>query len=219
MRFEKFRQGTTMTKTILTAIICAFTTTTAVFGQHQQSITFSGPAEWTPGAKVTLDVFLTINYEADGLAYWLEVPNALAPFITITNIVSPPNGPPPYPIRFNSTSGASSGYMLETYGLGEPVGPPEIPPGTHLVNTITFSLAAGAPLGAYSLLTTSHSPRISEVSDSDFNDNNIIPPGMFVINVVPEPGTLALLSVTVVGSGVLSCRRRTAKQDPTKTRR
>lgn len=216
-----------MKKTLLTAIICAMTATSAVFGQHQQSITFSGPSEWTPDTTVMLDVFFTTNYNSFGVSYWLEVPNALAPFIAITDIQTftfpNPSIPPPiFPIPFNSTSGASAGYMCETRDLGGSVSDPTIKfvgPGTHQISRITFSLAAGAPIGSYTMLTTSHSPRVSEVTDTDFNDNNFSPPGMFVINVVPEPSTLALLSVTVVGSGVLSCRRRTGKQDLTKTRR
>ena len=82
-----------------------------------------------------------------------------------------------------------------------------IPPGTTLINTITFSLAAGAPIGSYTLRTTTDSPRSSEVTDTDFNDNAINPPGTFVFTVVPEPSTLALIAVTAV-SGVLMYRRR-----------
>jgi hypothetical protein len=167
---------------------------------------------------VSLDVFLSINYSAYGVSYWLEVPNALAPFIAITNVqwftFPPPDPPPTYPILFNSTSGARSGYMAETTGdLGGAFNPPtSAGPGTFQINTITFSLAAGAPIGSYTMFTTSNSPRISEVTDTGFNDNNIIPPGMFVINVgaVPEPGTLALLSFAAVSWGVLiyRCRNR-----------
>ena len=210
------RLDKTMKKTLLTAIICAFTATSAVFGQHTQSITFSGPTVWTPGTTVSLNVFLTINYDAVGLAYWLEVPNALAPFIAITNVqyftFPDPNQPPVYPILFDSTSGASSGYMVERPDLGatgnSSIFPP--PPPSYHITTITFSLAAGAPNGSYTMLTTSHFPRTSEVADTDFNDNNIIPPGMFGINVgaVPEPSTLALLSFAAVGWGVLIYRRR-----------
>jgi hypothetical protein len=76
-----------MKKKLLLAAICASIQTSAVFGQHTQSVTFSGPALWTPGTTVNLDVFLTFGgYSAYGVSYWLEVSNALAPFIAITNV-------------------------------------------------------------------------------------------------------------------------------------
>ena len=212
---NKPHQNQTMKKTFFSVIISASIATSAVFGQHQQTMTFTGPSEWTPGTTVTLDAFLTFSgYNSLGVSYWLEVPNALAPFIEITNVqyftFPNPNQPPTYPILFNSVTGSSGGYMCETTDLGDSIaGPPKfVPPGSYHINTITFSLAAGAPIGAYSMLTTSHNPRISEVADNDFNDNNINPPGMFGINVVPEPSVPALLSFAVVGAGVLVYRRR-----------
>lgn len=161
---------------------------------------------------MTLDVFLTIDFDAFGFSYWLEVPIALAPFIAITNVeyftFPDPNQVSPYPLLFNSTSGASSGYMAETRDLGATRIPPPKPPiGPQHITTITFSLALGAPNGSFTMLTTSHAPRISEVTDTQFNDHNIDPPAMFVINVVPEPSTLALLSFAAVG-GALIYRRR-----------
>jgi PEP-CTERM motif len=202
-----------MKKTFLTAVICALTATSAVFGQHQQSITFSGPSEWTPGTTVSLDVSLTFSgYNALGLSYWLEAQNPLAQYITITNIqwfTFPQHGQPVYPINFEGGI-VVGGYGGEQFDLGgEPGNPPGfIGPGTYHINTITFSLAPNAPTGSFILRSGVTSPRISEVTDTDFNDNNILPPGTFVINVVPEPSTLALLSFAVVGSGQLIYRRR-----------
>jgi PEP-CTERM motif len=202
-----------MEKTLLAAIICAFTASSPVFGQHTQSMSFSGPSVWMPGTTVSLDASLTFSgYNAYGLSYWLEVPNAVAPYLAITDIqffTFPNHGQPIYPILFNSASGADPGYMGELFDLGGSEDPPNFtPPGTYHVTTITFSLAAGAPNGSYTLLTTSLDPRKSDVTDTDFNDNYIVPPGMFVFQVVPEPSTLALLSFAAVGGGVLIFRRR-----------
>ena len=198
-------------KTVLIAIICALTATSAVFGQHTQSITFSGPSAWVPGTTVSLDVFLTFSgYNAYGLSDWLEVSNAIAPYISITNVQSFTFLNPDqytYPILF--TLGGSSGYMGEAPDLGGTDNPPTfVVPGTYHVSTITLSLAANAPNVSFTLRTTSQTPRISEVTDTDFGDNNIIPPGMFIVSIIPEPSTLALLSFAAVGALVYRRRNR-----------
>lgn len=199
-----------MKKTLLTAIICATTVISPLFGQQTQTMSFSGPTQWTPGTPVNLDASLTFSgYNAIALSYWLEVPNAIAPYLEITDIqyFTWSSQPPPLPIPFNSTDGADGGYMAEPSDLG--AGGNSTAPGTYHVTTVTFSLAAGAPNGSYTMLTTSLFPRQSLVTDTDFNDNHPInPPGTFVFQVVPEPSTLALLGLAAMGSAVLIYRRR-----------
>jgi hypothetical protein len=199
-----------MKKTLLTAIVCAMTAISPLFGQHTQSMSFSGPSVWMPGTTVNLDVFLTFSgYNAYALSYWLEVSNAVAPYLAITDIqwfTFLGHGEPIYPILF--TGGGDPGYSRETFDLGGDAFPNYIPSGTYHVTTITFSLASNAPNGAFTMLTTSHNPVPSIVTDTDFNDNAINPPGQFVFNVVPEPSTLALFGIGAVGSGLLIYRRR-----------
>ena len=119
-----------MKKTILIALISAWVSS-GVSGQNTQSLTFSGPSQWVPGTTVIVDVSLGINYEALGVSYWLEVPSALAPFISISNeqyfTYPDPNQTVPNPAFFNSMNGASSGYILETRDLGA-AAPPTPPP-------------------------------------------------------------------------------------------
>ena len=81
------------------------------------------------------------------------------------------------------------------------------PPGTYHTTSITFALGLGAPLGPYMISTTTMAPRTSEVSDTNFTDHNI-PAATFNFNVVPEPGTVSLFGIGVVGGGLLISRRR-----------
>lgn len=205
-----------MKKPLITTIICAMSAASAMLGQGTQSVTFTGPALWAPGTTVDLNVFLTFDgYNASGLSYWLEVPNALAGAIVITNVqyftFPNPNQLTPNPALFSSTSGTSSGYMAETRDLGATNNPPDFTvPGTYQISTITFRLSDAVTPGSYTLLTTSHDPRTSEVTDTNSKNHNITPPGSFTFGVsaVPEPSTLALLSSAVIGLGMLMYRRR-----------
>ena len=82
-----------MKKTLLVMIILAVTLGRA-FSQSP-TLSFAGPTDWTPGTSITLSVDLTYTgFNAVGLSYWLEINNALAPFLTSLPI-SPTS---PFPI-------------------------------------------------------------------------------------------------------------------------
>src|SRR2546423_10762884 len=192
------------------------TATSPLFGQHTQSVAFSGPTNWTPDTVITLSVNLTYGgYTSPGYSLWLEVQNAVAPFLSIVNYINfaPFNDPGQHftPVPFNSSVGATAGNMTDRDDMGDGTNPVTFePPGTYHAVDITFMLDAGAMSlngQTFTLASTTQHPKISEVSDSDFNDN-AIPRATFTFTVVPEPSTLALLGIGAFGSGVLIFRRR-----------
>jgi hypothetical protein len=202
-----------MRKTLLIAVVGAVMAMSSIFAQtHTQSLAFSGPAVWTPGTTITLSTTLTFNgYSSYGLSYWLEVPNAIAPFLSIGMPTyfsfNDPNNINPWPVSFNSTIGARAGYMSEGNDLGATGLLIAVPPGTaYHITDIPVNILSGAPAGTYTLFSTSTAPRISEVTDDTFSGNNI-PAAPFVFTIVPEPSTLALLGLIAVGSALVAYRR------------
>jgi hypothetical protein len=202
-----------MKRTLLIAVIGVTMAMGSAFAQtHTQSLEFSGPANWTPGTTITLSTTLTFNgYSSYGLSYWLEVPNAIAPFLSIGMptyfVFHDPNNVNPWPASFNSTIGARAGYMSEGNDLGATGQVLILPPGNfYHITDIPITISGGAPVGTFTLFSTSNSPRISEVTDSDFMGNPI-PAASFVFTIVPEPSALALLGLAAVGSALVAYRR------------
>jgi hypothetical protein len=212
--------GNIMKKTLLIALISLTMAMNSLYATI--SLSLSGPTNWTPGTSVTLqctDTFLNFG-GSYGLSYWLEVNNALAPFLRITSLTyhqpfPDGNNIGTFPFSFNSTSGADAGFLSTTTANGQSgdLGATStnlvlIPDGTYPdITDITFSLAAGAPIGTFTLRTTDLNTKPSEQVTSNFN-GVLFPQSSFVFNVVPEPSSLGLLALTAVGAGVIAYRRR-----------
>jgi hypothetical protein len=211
--------GNVIKKALLIALICLTTALNSLYATL--SLTINGPMNWTPGTTVTLtvdDSFLNFG-GSYGLSYWLEINNALAPFLTITGLTyhqpfNDGNNIGTFPFSFNTTSGADPGFMADTAvndvgDLGATSnGLVLVPDGNYPnITDITFALAANAPIGTFTLRTTSAGTRPSQQTTSDFN-GVLFPQASFVFTIVPEPSTLALIALTGMAAGVMAYRRR-----------
>jgi hypothetical protein len=174
------------------AAVASFTMVASLYaGQSQQSISYTGPQNWVPGTQVTLDVSLTFaGYSAFSFSHWLNVSSQISPFLSVVSVMyfTPFGQGSPGPWTLNSNFGS---------GTDAPA-----PPGTYHTTSITFALAAGAPLGSYMISTSTTNPRASIISDTKFNDH-AIPTATFNFDVVPEPGTVALLGIGIVSMCLL----------------
>jgi hypothetical protein len=155
-----------MKRTLLIALVSMTIAIRSIYAT--QSLSFSGPTLWTPGTFVTLqcnDIFTNFG-GSYGLSYWLEVNNALAPFLSIVGLTyhSPftdGNNIGTFPFPFNSLSGADPGFMTTTTSNGQSgdLGATSnplvlVPDGTYLdITDITFQVFPGAPPGSYTLRT------------------------------------------------------------------
>ena len=175
----------------------------ATSGTYNQNDTFS------------FDVSLTFSgYNSTGLSFWLETVNAFAGSLSITGVTYGTTFPDPTqnlpnPAAFNTNVGASPGFMTEQRDLGSTANGTTASPGTYFVAHITFSIAGAAP-GNYLLQSTITSPHTATATSFDgttFADNNL-PAAGYMITIVPEPTTLALIGLTAVGGAIIAHRRR-----------
>jgi len=208
-----------MKKTLLITLVGLTTAMNSLYATI--SLSLNGPTNWTPGTSVTLqctDTFLNIG-GSYGLSYWLQVNNALAPFLTITSLVyhqpfTDGNNIGTFPFSFNSTSGADPGFMSTTTANGQSgdLGATSnplvlVPDGTYIdITDITFAMAVNAPGGTFTLRTTTASPRNSIQVTSDFGDA-AFPQASFVVGF-PEPSTLSLIGWTGIGAAAVMAYRR-----------
>ena len=78
-----------MKRTLLATIFGLTITMSSLYaGGIIPQLTFTGPSNWTPGTSITLQC--NNDFESFGgsygLSYWLQVNNAIAPFLTITSL-------------------------------------------------------------------------------------------------------------------------------------
>jgi PEP-CTERM motif len=189
---------------------------------------------FNPNDTFTLSLYGTFSgFTANGYSAWLEtqILNAFNTTLNITNETyftwTGPNDDPNdytnpadrFPKAFTDTSGASSGYRSDINTKPEFVGGPTNTgdlgatgapqaAGTYHLADITFSLT-NAPLGTYTLQTTTVSPKVSEIADTSFG-THAATAGTYTLTIaaVPEPATWSLIGLGGLASVGLNVLRR-----------
>jgi hypothetical protein len=210
-----------MKKLPLFVAACLITAAATVFGQtHTQSISFDdgvglgNAGTYNSTDSFGVDLYLTYNgYESYGFSLWFATTANAAPFISLTGMTygktfSFPTQDVTFPIFFTQQEAGGLYGTPNPSDLGSLVPDPTqtVPPGTYFVGHLSVSLA-NLPPGVYTLQTDATNPHASEVTDMNFDDNNL-PVSAYTITVVPEPGTFALVTLGSLGMAAVARRRR-----------
>ena len=225
-----------MKKFLIAAAIvlsCALTVVPRVSAQSAMFIYSGVPVgALTPGSSFTIGVSLNVTTggtvgDLSGLSYWwaqqspvggpFPAPNS--PFAitnrVVTGVFTDLQSGLVYPQIMDPINRNPNGTFTSTdLGALITIGLAGLPSGTYPIANLTFSVAANAAPGVYTLRnTTSTTPgvggRVSVWNDSE-GDTAAIAASPFNITVIPEPSSIALWCVGLMSAGAFAYRRRTA---------
>jgi hypothetical protein len=186
---------------------------------------YSGvPSSVTPGSSFTIGVHIVYTAGGNisnlaGLSYWMWQSAGTGNPFSITNrdvsgsvFTDLQSGNLQYPQRLTPINRNPDGTTNQTdlgalAAIGQPLGN-----GTYFVANLTFSLSSSFVPGNYTISnTTEPTPgvggRFSVIVDTD-GDTFAIAASPLTFNVIPEPGTGALVAVGLVSLGAAGWRRR-----------
>ena len=217
-----------MKKLPLIAVIALACTVAASRVSAQSAMfTYTGvpAAPVVPGSSFTIGISLVLVTggnipNVQGFSLWMaQLSPGVGPFpfaITIRDATGGAFIPDRvvFPQVLDPISRNSDGTPTATDLGGQSAAAP-LSSGTYFIYNLTFSLAANALPGNYTIgSTTSSVPgvggRFSVISDLSGNNTFPVAASSFNITVVPEPSSIALLCVGLVSAGALAYRRRVA---------
>jgi hypothetical protein len=218
-----------MKKISVLVAICVMSATTIAFGQkYTQHVSFDdqvGPGDagtYNSTDHFSVDLYLTYaGYDSPGFSLWLATTADAAPHIFLTDFTyagpfDVPTQPFAGPIGFTQLLFDGTHYTTPNPSdLGSTKDPLTglVPAGTYFIGHLSIDLSGMAP-GTYLLQSSDIGPHRSEVTRFDgttFVDSDL-PAAFYTITIVPEPSTLALLSVTAIGIGLGSAGARLRKR-------
>jgi hypothetical protein len=191
---------------------------------HTQSISFDdGNGPGNAGTYFSTDHFSVNGYNSPGLSFWLETTANAAPFISLTGFTYGTTFPEPIqpfagPLGFTYLQSTGLYTTPNPSDLGATLNLQKLPPaspGTYFIGHLTVSLDGLAP-GVYVLQTDAtrgsplnHQSVVTSYSPGDppvFNDEPI-PASPYTITIIPEPGTISLIGLSL-GSLAFALHRK-----------
>lgn len=179
------------------ALAQSFTLTT-LGGASQISI--------SAGEEFSLKLTLDVPFQSTGVSVYLETTNGVGLF----SIAGRDTSLTPYvDLTTNSLSGSNALLNPRTADLGGTLVNPSSPinAGTFQISTFTIRANAALTPGTYTVSTSDILSTVQRTQAEGFTSGPV-PPTVFTVHIVPEPGSASLMLSGLIG--LVGLRRRIA---------